>query len=195
MRFVRLFLIASLCLFSLGASAYTNSSESARQFIQDNANNVISIADSKQSDSVKFNRLSGIFVSATDINWMSKFALGQYWNGLSDAQKRQYIITYKKYLINSYVPLFRDYNGQRLVIKGVRELRKNQYMVSTKIKGDGDGVDIFVSYRLKFMGGSFKIKDIIAEDVSMISTQRADFSSIMGSQGYNGLINLLKSKS
>ena len=181
--------------FALSACAYEDNENSAKSFIQDNANKVLKIVDSNGSDQSKSTSLTDIFSDVVDIDWMSKFVLAQHWNGLNNSQKVDYMKAYRKYIISSYVPLFREYNGQKFALGNVTSVGKSQYVVNTLIKHDNAGGDINVAYRVKFQGGSFKVKDIIAEDVSMINTQRSDFSSIINSQGYNALINNLKEKS
>ena len=53
---------------------------------------------------------------------------------------------------------------------------------------------ISIAYRIKMMNNNFLIRDIIAEDISLILGQRADFSSIISKEGIEALIQKLGEK-
>ncbi len=65
-----------------------------------------------------------------------------------------------------------------------------------QIKGSaGDDAPVIVDYRVRGSNGCFKIFDVIIEDVSMITTQRSEFNSVIGNKGIDYLITQLASKS
>ena len=69
-----------------------------------------------------------------------------------------------------------------------------EYFVETTIN-DSDGKAYNVSYKVKQAEkGAFKIYDITAEGVSMITTQRSEFGSILSRDGMEGLIYKLEQK-
>ncbi|MBI1954276.1 MAG: ABC transporter substrate-binding protein, partial [Proteobacteria bacterium] len=88
-----------------------------------------------------------------------------------------------------------EYNGQKFDITGVKEMGRGQYTVSTQVLlSDGSG-KVMVSYRCMIYSGSIiKIRDIISENISLITTQRSEFNSIMGASGIAGLVKLLKNR-
>jgi phospholipid transport system substrate-binding protein len=162
------------------------------KFVQETSDRVMNLLKSTASDSEKKKKLVSIFLDATDTDWMGKFVLGKHWQALSDQDKRKYLEVYRDYLVASYVPKFRDFNNQEVVVRGIKELSAGSYQVITDITSPSSIVR--VEYRIKSTGNAYKIHDIIAEGVSLLTTQRSEFSSIMNSEGFESLINRLKNK-
>ncbi len=183
------FLLLVVC-----ANSHATSAE-VKRFVESTSTQVIKIVESSSGDTQKFNSLSKIFIEVMDIDWIAKFVLGQQWNSLSQDQKVRYMQAYRKFLLAKYVNLFRDYNGQTMRIEDVKEIGNNTFMATTFITNQNNkGSEYKVQYRIKEDGSNFRIRDIVAESISMISTQRSDFTSILSSSGFDALIEKLNSK-
>ncbi|MCE2992368.1 MAG: ABC transporter substrate-binding protein [Candidatus Jidaibacter sp.] len=195
-RYIQTCLFFAMLTFASSSYGYANNSQGAKDFVNSTASRVEGLLKQPIADSDKETKLRAIFADVADIDWIGKFVLGKYWQNLNDQQKVRYLQQYRKYLFASYVPLFRDYNGQKFDIRGSKDLNVDQYLVSTEIKPvDENSSPYKVEYRLKYDSGSFKMRDIIAEGVSMISTQRSEFASIMNNGGFESLIKKLQEKS
>lgn len=177
------------------AIAYANSVDGATQFVNEVSDKVMGIASSGKSDSEKESVLNNVFFETMDADWIGKFALGKYWSDLNDEQKVNYLRTYRNFLSASYVPLFKKYNGQKISIQEVKNLGNDTYLAVTEIKQPDNKPSVKVEYRLKHTKDGFKVRDIVAEGVSLINTQRSDFSSIINQGGYEALIKKLSDKS
>lgn len=188
-------LIAALFSFHGTALAFANSVDGANQFVNEVSNKVMSIAGSEKTDNEKEKVLNSIFLETIDVDWIGKFALGKYWNELNDEQKINYLKTYRSYLSSSYVPLFKKYNGQKISIKEVKNLGNDTFVAVTEINQSDNKASVKVEYRLKYSGSAFKVRDIIAEGVSLLNTQRSDFASIVNQGGFEALIKKLNDKS
>ena len=71
---------------------------------------------------------------------------------------------------------------------------EGDYLVETSIV-DQDGKAYKIDYKIKnAASGKLAIYDVIAEGVSMIATQRADFSSVLSREGMDALIRKLADK-
>ena len=114
---------------------------------------------------------------------------------MTDHEKQDYLNAYKHYLIKTYVPRFKEYNNQSIKIVNTKDIGNGQYIVSTQITSkDSEKHTINIGYRCKQEGDNFKIRDIIGEDVSLIATQRSEFSSVIGNGGIEKLIKTLMDK-
>ncbi len=192
----KLIVVASIALsFSNVAQA---TPKDAANFINDLAARVITIVKNTDlTDPEKESRLDDIFVQAVDTRWIGKFSLGRYWRNITPDQQNQYLGLYTKYLIGLYVPNFRRYTGNVVKVVDSKEVGPNEYLVQTVLTDSMNSTNIQINYRLlqddkeleKFM-----IFDIIAEGVSLITTQRAELSSVMASGDFNALVDLLKQK-
>jgi phospholipid transport system substrate-binding protein len=164
-------------------------------FVEETSQKVMSILKANTSDLAKSNELTSVFLNTVDVDFMGKFALGQHWQVLDEKAKLHYLETYKKFMITSYVPKFKKYQGQKLELKGIKPLNNDQYLVQTDIKTDGpNSAPYNVDYRVKLENGRYKVRDIIAEGVSVITTQRSDFGSIIANGGIESLNKELNSK-
>jgi len=181
--------------FILQASSAMATPEKAKDFIQGIGDKVIGIvATGNLSDAEKEKQLNRLFVETVDINWIAKFVVGRYWREASTEQQDQYIKFYNDFLIRSYVSKFRQYTDQKMVINKFTTEEEGKYTVETTIV-DKEGKSYNVSYKAKKAeDGSFKIYDIVAEGVSMITTQRSEFASILSREGMDALIKKLQQK-
>ena len=57
-----------------------------------------------------------------------------------------------------------------------------------------EGQPILVDYRIHKVDASFKIFDVVVEGVSLLTTQRTEFSSVLTNKGMDYLINQLAQK-
>ncbi len=162
-----------------------------------NQNTNLTIATIKNNNlnlEEKSAKLQKLFENTVDIEWMSRFAISKYWNRMDDNQKKNYLKIYKSYIINLYVPKFREYNDNSVTVTNIKAMDRNQYMVTTQvISANNKTYDI--SYRCKqYEDGSIKIIDIVGENISLISAQRSEFSSIIENNSIDYLISTISSK-
>ena len=178
------------CLYCIASS--TQDLLNAEQFVQKTADSVLAVIKSEVSDGEKSTQLENIFLQTVSAEWMAKFALAKNVRSLSKIDKEKYMLAYKKFLLKSYVPRFRNYNGQHFKIVSSKELSNSQFVVTTEIVDPNTSNKIMVAYRCKiFSSGKIKVIDIIAENVSLMASQRSEFSAIIENEGISSLIERL----
>lgn len=187
-------------LFSINSSAgevsIVNSSSTAKQaesFVAEVADKAVNIIQSSQSESEKFSELSQLFLKNVDTVWMARFALGSSWRRLTETQKSEYTKLYQDFLIKTYVPNFKKYNSDKINITGGEAIGNGQFKVSTVINS-ANAHHINVIYMIHYQDNTPQIFDIIVEGVSLITTQRAEFTSIIQQNGFQALVSELQSK-
>ena len=110
-------------------------------------------------------------------------------------QRDHYLQVYKDYLLARYTSNFADYTGSKYTITDAKDEGNGQFSVSMQIKAPKQSQDTLAGYRLRANdNGQFKIIDIIIEGVSLITTQRSEFSSVVQQKGMDGLIQAIESK-
>ncbi len=188
-KFLPLAAFATVAIFlSFPAFAQT---DSAKKYVQDVGNQVLVIISNKsQSDDAKEKKLIGIFNQTVDTEWMSRFVLGHYYRQATPAQLKKYKDLYRQYVLESYVPKFRQYTGEKFQITAARAEGDSEYVVQTEILRPNQE-SVRVDYRLAGKGGALKIVDIIVEGVSLINTQRSEFGSVISREGFDSLITKL----
>ncbi len=163
-----------------------------KNYVEGVKNDVLAVLNGNADAATKKTKLNAIFLNVADVNFMGKFALGRTYSQLTPAQQKDYMAAYSEYLSASYVDKFKEYNGQNITVTGVKP-NGDDFSVETSIEREGKQ-PIIVTYRLRKAGGCFKVGDIIAEGVSLITTERQDFASVANQKGTDGLIQTLKDK-
>jgi len=163
-----------------------------KAFVTSVKDDVLAILSSQSSDDEKRSKLDADFRQVADTEWMSKFVMGRNYSKLTPEQQNEYAGVYADYLSASYVEKFRQYNGETITINSVKQVNDDTNVDTTINRKDKAPVD--VTYRIRKGASCLKVADIVAEGVSLINTQRQDFASVFNSQGYDGLIQVLKNK-
>jgi len=189
---MKLILTTILSLFlTISANAVEVTCDNPKQFADDLTSEALVILKNK-SPQVR-DELKKLFNQVVNAEWMAKFAAGRYWRKFSDIQKDKYKAAYKDYISNNYVNNLGEYKGQDSSVKQVKELKRGNYLVETTISTPNEP-EIAVKYRVKKVGDCFKINDIVVEGVSLITSHRSDFGSILKNKSIDDLISMLESK-
>jgi phospholipid transport system substrate-binding protein len=191
-RLSRIFLF--LFTISLAANALSApSADGANKFVNKVGDTTLKIVSSKSTAIQKEQELTKLFESSVDINWIATFVLGSYSHDVSPEQTAEYNELYHKFLLKSYVPKFKQYTNQKIVIINTQPESAGEFVVQTEIKTAGQP-SVLVDYKVRMESGQYKIFDIVAEGVSLITTQRSEFGSILSRKGVGFLIEKLKEK-
>lgn len=128
-----------------------------------------------------------------DMRTIGRFSLGRYWNVATKSEQSEYQNLFEDMIVDVYARRFGDYQGQELIVKSARADGKSDAIVNSYIKHNGQKVS--VDWRVRKKNGSMKVIDVIVEGVSMATTQRSEFSSIIqrGGGQVDALLAHLKS--
>ncbi|WP_322498518.1 MlaC/ttg2D family ABC transporter substrate-binding protein [Lyticum sinuosum] len=171
----------------------TNTDKKSVVFIEKQLKKIYAIVnDNSIPKENQLKKLQDILKNSLDIEWMAKFVLGPKWNTLNSDKQKQYVKAYCNYLMNSYAPNFLKYSSQEITVVGSKPVSHGQYIVLTKVTDpNNSNSEILVSYRCKQYQDSIMIRDVIGEGISMISTQRSEFSDVIRQGGADTLIDTL----
>ena len=194
------FLLLSAFLLSVAASlspAAASSTASAGKYVESLGNEAITIiANAKFSKQQKQSKLEKIFSSNVDIPWVGRFVMGRFWRQASPQQQKDYLKAYESFIITHYASRFAEYSAGTFNITGTRDDGDREFTVSMEmLSEDPSAPPVLVDYRVRNSDGRFKVFDVIVEGVSMITTQRSEFSSVINDKGIDHLIVQLSSKS
>lgn len=151
--------------------------------------------ETKGSMADKQAKLGEIFDKSVDSAWIGRFVIGRFWKEASPEQQKEYLDLYSKYLRKVYVSKF---NGEDLTdfnvkLVSITPLRSGDYDTRTVITRP-DAADVHVNYTLNDSGGKCQVRDIIVENVSLLTSQRSEFQTLAGRSGIDGVMSALKSK-
>jgi phospholipid transport system substrate-binding protein len=167
--------------------------EDARKMVDNIGSQALSTIESKGSKDQKQAKLEKLFTGNVDIAWVGRFVMGRYWKQATAEQKSHYLREYQSFIVKNYAGRFADYTGGSYKVTNATDDGENQYTVTMQMKSP-DGVEVLVDYRVHPAdGGGLKIFDVVVEGVSLISTQRSEFASVLNNNGIDYLIKQLES--
>lgn len=177
----------------LASPVQASDTAKAKEFIDSIASQVLLInKEGANSLDVKKQKMEALFTDKVDLDFVAKFALGKHWRAATPAQQAAYVTAYKPFILKNYAGRLSRYSGQTYTLKNTRS-EGSEAVVSMEIV-DPDGQNVLVDYRLNEVAGTYRIVDITVEGVSLLTTQRSEFNSIVDQKGVDGLIDALKAQ-
>lgn len=176
--------------FCLQTSAFAaDQSEQVRKFVDGVGNKIIQIASEKgTSESAKKSKIITVIDSSINSDWIAKFVLGLNYKNATEPQKQHFLNLYRAFMINTYGPKFKNYNGRKFTVNKVEE-RGGFYIAKAEFLPHDSDVAISVDFRVKEKDGKLVILDFVAEGVSLIETQRSEFNSAISQKGMDEFLN------
>ena len=124
---------------------------------------------------------------------LAKRALGKEWDKLSVKQREEFSTTMKELLRASYAQKAMG-QGAAKVEYGKETVKGNEAEVATTLVLTKDRIPVV--YRLYRLGpdASWRIFDVVTDEVSLVETYQGQFRRIIAQRGYDGLLETLKQK-
>ncbi len=193
---LRTLLFSLIIVVSAASFAETTKAPKTPQqdFVHKVAEDVLEVVQSNKSDAMVRQELEGIFSRYIDIEWVGRFVLGRHWRTASEAQKQNFIKAYRAFMIGSYTDRLKEYSGEHYQVNLPRDLSDNKYALTMELFRN-QGKPVLIDYKIRADGGTYKIYDIVVEGISLITTQRSEFDSVVSRKGVDALIKALNKKS
>jgi phospholipid transport system substrate-binding protein len=143
-------------------------------------------------ESGRYARLAPVVDRTFDLPFMTRLAVGPYWETLNQAQQQQLMAAFAHYVAATYADQFDSYSGQQLQVTGERPYGAD-VMVKTKI-ANANG-ETKLDYRMHQNEGAWEISDIYLDGtISQLAVHRSEFHSILRRYGVDGLVIALNRK-
>ena len=184
------FLITCLVFFiAAPAIAAENAKTSeVRTYVEEIGNKIIKIAGEKGNESKKRDKIISVIDDAIDADWLARFVLSRNYKTSTEAHKERFTKLYRDFMINTYGPKFKNYNGKKFTVNEVTE-QNGFYIAKAEFLPRDNNVPISVNFRVKERNGKLMILDFIAEGVSLIETQRSEFNSAIAQKGMDQFLD------
>ena len=170
---------ASALAFAAPASAST---DAATQLVRSVVDQVIGLIQSPAPREQKVSQLRSIMESNVAIRDVAGFALGRYARGTSPQQRDRYVDAYSGFVARTYVDRFSEYGGQQIDIVGAKDVGSKGIYVDSRTTFNGQFVNIGWLVR-QDRSGQLKINDIIVDGLSMLESQRSEFTQMLSGMG------------
>jgi len=167
--------------------------QTATETLEIAVDKILVVASNKDATAEqKTENLSNILASEVDFEAVSKRVVSKSWKKASDEQKSQFKTQFLEIMVDTYSALLNNYTNEKVeFVKEQIKGKKSQYaIVDTKIISEGKLIP--VRYRMIKVDESWKIYDFIPEGISLISTYKNNYASILKKKGIAGLLEDMK---
>ena len=189
-----IFCASFLLLFLSFNNAFADSSD-PKQFIQEIVDEAKEILVDSNSDKYKSDKLTEIALATVDINGVGFYTLGSYRKNLTEEQKKEYTILFKKYFLKTFVSRLTDYSEPKIDVVSAEKKNEKYTIVSSILLATEKRAEVKIDWRVYTKDPNKPlIRDLIIEGLSLARTQKEEFSSIIESNDgdINALFNKLK---
>lgn len=141
-------------------------------------------------------KIGAIFDDMLDYPALAEASFGPDWSKLTDPQKKEFTDLLKQLVKKAY-----ETNLHKTLAFNIEYLSEapsdnGTTIVKTKAthKTDKREPPIEIGYKVLKSGSSFKVRDIITEDVSLVEGYRSQFSKLNKDKGFAGVVEKMKEK-
>ncbi len=137
-------------------------------------------------------KLRAIYRVMFDEIELSRRTLAQHWNALNPAQRREFVQLYRQVLEQAYIDKILAYTNEKITFERETMLSAKQAEIQTRIVTSSK--EIPINYRVLASGGTWKVYDVVVEDVSLVQNYRNQFNDILAKQTPDQLLEILQKK-
>ncbi len=193
-RCIRGAAVLAVVLFAYASAAADLPLNEAGRFVKALGDDAVTVLSTEEVGSAQRSaRYRELLHRGFAIDIIARFVLGRYWRAASEAQRRAYLGLFREYVLDVYAARLDRFAGETFEILKEQPLDEKDTMVSTEIRTPGDA-PIRVDYRVRALADGHKVIDVLVEGVSLITTQRSEFASIINRKGIDGLLELLRER-
>ena len=181
------FLIFLVIFFSSIAKVYSIEPDI---FVQSTVNRASEALNNKFSKEEKIAKLKAIAKETVDITGIGFYTLGSYRKNINDDQKKEYSNLFEQYFLKSFASRLAEYSNPEIEVLSKKRLNENYTMVSSVLVATEQRPEVKIDWRIYTKNPENPlIRDLIIEGLSLVRTQKEEFSSII--QSNDGDINVL----
>jgi phospholipid transport system substrate-binding protein len=160
-------------------------------------NKLIAIAVDKTADeNNQIIQLTKVISEEVDFESVGRRVVSKKWKKASDEQKKEFKQRFLKIMVDTYYGLLKNYTNEKVLFlkEQLKSTKNNEYaIVDTKIISGNKKIP--VRYRLIKLNDSWKIYDFVPEGISLITTYKKNYASILKKKGVEGLLeNMAENK-
>jgi phospholipid transport system substrate-binding protein len=194
----RILLTVSLALLVSAAVATTATSQQEGdpvQFVRSLGQQAVGLlADRTLSAGDRTRVFRELLVERFDMASIGRLVMGRYWRRATTAQKDQFGALFEDYVVATYASRLDAYNGEQFNVGTARRANDKVTAVSGEVTRQ-QGAPIDVDWMVHRKNDRWYVIDVIVEGVSMVISQRSEFSTIINQQGgIDGLIESIRTR-
>lgn len=136
----------------------------------------------------RFQQIEPIVKQRFDTPLIVKVILSRHWNGLTDAEKSDFIQLFQQLSVATYASRFDSFSGQEFVETGREQLKAGRVLIKTELQRP-DEPAVKLDYLIHQNDqGEWRIISVIANGVNDLSLKRAEYAAVIKERGFAGLV-------
>ena len=184
------FFISFILLISSNSNSAESNAEAFVLKLTDEAKIIFNDKSlNKDSRLKKLNDLSSKYL---DLDALASYTLGDYREKATNSERENFNKLFREYFIKNMSSKLNDFADQDLKVINSKKINENNIIVSTKIFSKKDAQEIAVEWRIFTKDSKLLARDLVVEGLSLARTQKEEFSSIIASKGFVGVITALE---
>jgi len=192
--YIRRFLTVIAIAVPLAVPCTATAQQNPSQFIGDLGQQAIVVLQSTTGSlEQREQQFRQILAQNFDVSFIGRFVLGRSWRTASPQQQADYLALFEDFLVLTYSRRLGGYTGERLAVVAERAANERDTVVRTQIERPS-ATPITADWRVRATPAGYKIIDIEVAGISMALTQRSEFASVVGRNGVDGLIEVLRAR-
>jgi phospholipid transport system substrate-binding protein len=137
-------------------------------------------------------QLRQILFARFDFSEMAKRALGANWRRRTAKEQDEFVRLFTNLLERAYADTIESYGDEKILYVGER-LDGGYADVNSKVF-TGRGDEFSLNYRAHFVGGEWRVYDVVVENISMVNNYRSQFNRVITNASYEELVRRLRDK-
>ena len=159
-------------------------------FVQSTVNRAAKTLSGNLTKEERIEKLKEIARDTVDIKGIGLYSLGSFRKNIDDEIIKKYEILFEQYFLKSFSSRLAEYTNPEIEVISKEKINKNYTIVSSILVSTEQRPEVKIDWRIYTKNpNNPKIRDLIIEGLSLVRTQKEEFSSII--QSNDGDINFL----
>lgn len=141
---------------------------------------------------LKKEKLRAVYFNMFDELELSKRSLSRNWKKLNPDQQKEFTKLFHEILENTYADRILAYKNEKILFDKESPISPNQTEVYTRIITSS--AEIPINYRLLLVNDTWKVYDVVIENVSLVQNYRTQFNDILAKDTPEKLLEILRKK-
>lgn len=126
-----------------------------------------------------------------DLPMIARLVLGRYWRMATAEQKQAFSSVFEVHIVKVYASQLAAYDDEEVVVRNVAARTERDTIVATEVWRHAKP-PIAIDWLVRRSESGYRVIDVAAEGVSMLTTKRSEFAAVIEREGLDGLILRLR---
>lgn len=127
-----------------------------------------------------------------DVPLITRLVVGRHWRRATADQQQAFALVFETHIVKIYTSQLGLYQNETVAIRNVAARSDHDTIVGTEVRRRSSDPPLQIDWLVRESNGIYKVIDIAAEGVSMMTTKRSEFSSVILREGLDALIERLR---